>query len=269
MDYIGARFYDISYHIVFVVHSVLLKFNRKFWLLHLAIPLVIGFLLAFVYPYTSLDARLIQPYYDAYALAFPLKQDRFLEQVMHQGLKDLVILVSLIALGLWVYSLKVGASMKLHQNKSHWSQTYQQQYLWIFVAMIISTAAISILKHLSIHDCPWNLLDYGGTQPLIPLFGSLPVGIKPGHCFPGGHASAGFALMALYFAFRDTLPKYANIGLIVGLLLGFVMGWGQMMRGAHFMSHNLWTAWIVWMILLTLYLVWPPQSPSQRDVRKP
>ncbi|MFM2440885.1 MAG: hypothetical protein RLZZ349_612 [Pseudomonadota bacterium] len=260
VDYTGPGFYRISYHIVFVVDVVLLKFNRTFWLLHLVLPLVLGLLLAFVYPHTDLDTSLIQPFYDAHALVFPLKQDGFLENVMHQGLKDLVIVVTLMALGLWMYGLKIGASMKRHQTKSHWSYTYQQQFLWLFVAMAISTAAISILKHLSIHDCPWNLLDYGGTQPLIPLFGSLPAGIKPGHCFPGGHASAGFALMALYFAFRDTLPKYANIGLVVGLLLGFAMGWGQMMRGAHFMSHNLWTAWLVWMILLTLYLIWQPKA---------
>ena len=260
VDYTGPGFYRISYHIVFVVDVVLLKFNRTFWLLHLVLPLVLGLLLAFVYPHTDLDTSLIQPFYDAHALVFPLKQDGFLENVMHQGLKDLVIVVTLMALGLWMYGLKIGASMKRHQTKSHWSYTYQQQFLWLFVAMAISTAAISILKHLSIHDCPWNLLDYGGTQPLIPLFRSLPAGIKPGHCFPGGHASAGFALMALYFAFRDTLPKYANIGLVVGLFLGFAMGWGQMMRGAHFMSHNLWTAWLVWMILLTLYLIWQPKA---------
>ncbi|MSP87044.1 MAG: hypothetical protein EXR42_06595 [Methylotenera sp.] len=66
--------------------------------------------------------------------------------------------------------------------------------------------------------------------------------------------------MAWYFAFRDTRPKIASVGLILGLVLGFVMGWAQMMRGAHFMSHNLWTAWLVWMILLAQYLVWPPKA---------
>ncbi|MSQ00136.1 MAG: phosphatase PAP2 family protein [Methylotenera sp.] len=216
--------------------------------------------MAFIYPDTGLDASLIQPFYDVHALAFPLKKDSFLENVMHQGLRDLMIVVSLMALGLWLYGLKLWRSTRLQQSKSHWSQGYHHQFLWVFVAMVISTSAISILKHLSIHDCPWSLLVYGGSQPLIPLFASLPVGIKPGHCFPGGHASGGFALMAWYFAFRDTRPKIASVGLILGLVLGFVMGWAQMMRGAHFMSHNLWTAWLVWMILLAQYLVWPPKA---------
>lgn len=34
--------------------------------------------------------------------------------------------------------------------------------------------------------------------------------------------------------------------LIGGLALGTVMGAVQMMRGAHFLSHNLWTLWVVW-----------------------
>jgi membrane-associated PAP2 superfamily phosphatase len=55
------------------------------------------------------------------------------------------------------------------------------------------------------------------------------------------------------------LPKLAKVGLILGLILGFAMGWGQMMRGAHFMSHNLWTAWVVWVLLLAQYLLWSPK----------
>ena len=268
MGLIGAGFDGIPSRLVFVVDVVRRKFNLRFWLLHFFMPLALGMLMAFVYPYTGLDALLIAPYYDGHALAFPLKQDGFLGNVMHQGLKDLVIAFSLIVLGLYLYGVKLGLAIERHQIKKHWCRTYQQPLLWIFLAMVISTATISILKHLSIHDCPWNLLEYGGTQPLVALFASLPAGVKPGHCFPGGHASAGFALMAIYFAFRDSAPKYANIGLMLGLLLGFAMGWAQMMRGAHFMSHNLWTAWLVWMTLLVQYLIWQPKSLAQHDVRK-
>ncbi|MEO7344866.1 MAG: phosphatase PAP2 family protein, partial [Methylotenera sp.] len=129
--------------------------------------------------------------------------------------------------------------------------------------MLISTTTISILKHFSNHACPWDLSIYGGNQPLFALFEALPFGAAPGHCFPGGHAAGGFSLMAFYFGFRDTEAKianigFANIGLVIGLILGFAMGWAQVMRGAHFMSHNLWTAWIIWMLLLAQYLIWKP-----------
>jgi membrane-associated PAP2 superfamily phosphatase len=41
--------------------------------------------------------------------------------------------------------------------------------------------------------------------------------------------------------------------LVLALVLGFSMGWAQMMRGEHFLSHNLWTAWLVWAVLFVLF----------------
>lgn len=235
------------------------SYQPQFWLLHLVLPIILALLLVLLYPRTDLDALLINAFYNTHTLVFPLKNDWFLENIMHQGLKCLMVAISLMMLGLWTLGLRTWFSGDL-TNKFTWVQTYHQPFIWIFVAMVVSTTTISILKHLSEHACPWDLVLYGGTQPLIPLFGSLPTGANPGHCFPGGHASGGFALMAFYFSFRDCLPKLAKIGLILGLVFGFAMGWAQMMRGAHFMSHNLWTAWVVWMILLTQYLIWPPKA---------
>ena len=180
---------------------------------------------------------------------------------MHEGLKYLMVVVSLIVLGLWALSLTVSVKLlsSFHQ-KFAWIRQFHRQWIWIFVAMLISTTTISVLKHLSNHACPWDLLLYGGTQPYIPLFGPLPIGATAGHCFPGGHASGGFALLAFYFGFRETEPRLAKVGLLAGIIFGFAMGWAQMMRGAHFLSHNLWTMWIVWMILLVQYLLWAPKK---------
>lgn len=234
-------------------------------MLHLVLPLLAALFLVLIYPRTGLDAVLINPFYDTETLGFSLRDNWFLETIMHQYLKNLMVAISLIVLALWVLGLKIWTSGTTHFNyafnpKRTWIQAYHRQFLWVFVAMLITTAAISILKHLSNHACPWSLLLYGGTQPLIPLFGRLPPGAVPGHCFPGGHASGGFALLAFYFAFRDSEPKFARAGLLAGMVFGFAMSWGQMMRGAHFMSHNLWTVWIVWMILLVQYLVWTPKK---------
>lgn len=232
------------------------------------LPLLCAILMAFLYPHTGLDARLIQPFYDTQALVFPLKDDGFLESVMHQGLKNLVTIISLIVLGLWLFGLKIWAARGSSWNKTAWIHTYHRQFLWVFVAMVLATGTISVFKHFSIHACPWSLSIYGGTQPLIPLFGRLPAGAVAGHCFPGGHASGGFALMAFYFGFRDTLPRFAKIGLAIGLVIGLAMGYAQMMRGAHFMSHNLWTAYIVWMVLLAQYLIWQPMRIDVRGLAK-
>ncbi len=128
----------------------------------------------------------------------------------------------------------------------------QKQFIWAFVGMLVSTSVVSFLKSVSMHGCPSDLTLYGGELPLLALFEHLPAGVAAGHCFPGGHASGGFALMAFYFAFREQKPKFAVVMLALALVLGFSMGWGQMMRGEHFLSHNLWTAWLVWAVLFVL-----------------
>lgn len=251
-------------------------YPTQFWYLHLVLPVLMALLLAFVYPASGVDAWLTAMFYDAHHLTFPLRSDWFLERIMHQGLKDLMVLISLVTLALWLLGLRVFISaanylrlslgFKLESHpKANWLIIYHRQFLWVFIAMLISTSAISILKHSSEHACPWDLLLYGGSKALIPLFGQLPLGVAAGHCFPGGHASGGFALMAFYFAFRDTVPKLAKAGLVVAIFFGSAMGWAQMMRGAHFMSHSLWTAWIVWMILLGVYLLWSPQSAARHS----
>jgi hypothetical protein len=39
-------------------------------------------------------------------------------------------------------------------------------------------------------------------------------------------------------------PRIARAWLLSALIAGFVLGGAQQLRGAHFMSHTLWTAWI-------------------------
>jgi membrane-associated PAP2 superfamily phosphatase len=215
--------------------------TSTFWSLHLGLPLLLAAFMLWLYPATSLDASLIAPYFDSATHSFPLSHRWFFENVMHTGLKDCMIVVALGVLLAWLAGFKFKAF-----------KPQQQQYLWTFVGMVLATSVVSFLKHHSIHGCPSSLSLYGGTLPYLKLFASLPAGVEMGKCFPGGHASGGFALMAFYFAFRDSKPKFAYWMLAVGLLLGFAMGWAQMMRGAHFLSHNVWTALVVWAVLLAL-----------------
>lgn len=86
---------------------------------------------------------------------------------------------------------------------------------------------------------PLDTLPYGGEHPHRGLLMQLWLYGRPagGHSFPAGHASGGFALMALYYL---PLTRRWRSRL---LLLGFAFGWGmglyQMARGEHFLSHTL------------------------------
>ena len=210
-----------------------------------------AFFLLFIYPKTGLDQTLIAPYYDAATNSFPLKHQVFLEQFMHTGLKYCMVFVA-------ISSLLAGLRGNIHaaSRASFFARIkllFKNPYFMAFIGMLVSTSVVSFLKSISMHGCPKDLIQYGGELPLFALFEHLPAGVAAGHCFPGGHASGGFALMAFYFAFRDHKPKFAKVMLALALLFGFSMGWAQMMRGEHFLSHNLWTAWLVWAVLFVLF----------------
>ena len=133
----------------------------------------------------------------------------------------------------------------------------------------LSTAVVTPLKVLTGMHCPWSLSEFGGSETFVPLLGTRAPTDKPGRCWPGGHASAGFSLLALFFALRDRRPRAARVALVVALGLGSVFSLGRMMQGAHFFSHNLWTLLIDWTLCLLVYR-WmlyraPRAVPRQAD----
>ena len=184
----------------------------------------------------SLDLALIDPWVSKSG-QFLLRDNWYLAELNHRYVKDLLILVYVSFLVVWL------ASFKFEKIKSlRWT------YGYFFAMVILSTSIIGLLKSQSAHACPWNT-----TIPTAQGF-FWDFSTTKGHCFPGGHASTGFALMAGYFVFRQSNQKRAYFFLFSGLILGFAMGWAQMMRGAHFLSHNLWTAWIIWLVNVIFYL---------------
>jgi membrane-associated PAP2 superfamily phosphatase len=86
-------------------------------------------------------------------------------------------------------------------------------------------------------------------------------------CFPAGHASGGYAWLALYFFLLAVKPQWRGWGLAVGLGAGLVFGISQQLRGAHFISHDLAAIAICWTCAVVLHRVfWRPESlPSQRS----
>ena len=107
-------------------------------------------------------------------------------------------------------------------------------------------ALTTLVKRMSATSCPWDLLAFGGAVPYVSHW-ALGLGDGgPGHCFPAGHASAAFGFVGAWFVLRRTQPRLARWWLPMALVVGFVLGVAQQMRGAHFMSHTFWTAFICW-----------------------
>lgn len=139
---------------------------------------------------------------------------------------------------------------------------------YLALSMLLSTLAVSWIKSWSNMDCPWDIDGLGGVRPYLTLFELRSTSLPRASCFPAGHASGGYAWMALYFFFAMTRPQWRLRGLAVGLAAGLLFGIGQQLRGAHFLSHDLWTAAICWFVALGLYAVFVSREERRERARR-
>jgi membrane-associated PAP2 superfamily phosphatase len=178
---------------------------------------------------------------------FPWRDQWLLTGVLHDGARRLAWLVALVlCLAVW---WPVGAFERLTTS----------QRLQLAVTVLLAPLAVSLLKSGSQTSCPWDLSTFGGFAAYTSHWSLQPDG-GGGHCFPAGHASSGFALMGGYFAVRATSLPAARRWLAAGAGSGMVLGLGQQWRGAHFMSHTLWSALVCWCVAWAIDAAWPRAS---------
>lgn len=164
---------------------------------------------------------------------FPAREHWLLTYVLHDGGRRVAwILVICLCVGTrWpvgpLHRLSMGARVQLASTT------------------LAAFLAVAVLKRFSLTSCPWDLDAFGGWVRYASHW-SVGSDGGPGHCFPAGHASAGFAFMGGYFAFKEASPRLARTWLLGAMLAGTVLGLAQQLRGAHFMSHTLWTAFACW-----------------------
>lgn len=166
---------------------------------------------------------------------FAWREHWLLTAVMHSGMRYLAWGLALaLCLGVW---WPVGPLRALPMSRR----------LQLAVGVLLATAVVSLLKATNPASCPWDLAAFGGVARPVSHWAwwSAPAGAA-GHCFPAGHASAGFAFVSGFFAFRGHAPALARRWLLVALGAGLLLGLAQQWRGAHFMSHTLWSGWACW-----------------------
>ncbi|MDK6077831.1 phosphatase PAP2 family protein [Massilia varians] len=134
----------------------------------------------------------------------------------------------------------------------------------IACSAVLVPLATSLLKQASSAHCPWDLARYGGNEPYVRLFEALPAGILPGHCMPAGHASSALWLVSLVVLWLPGPGRGAWRAACLALAPGLVLGWMQQMRGAHFLTHTLWSAWIACAIVLALVMLLQPSGGTVR-----
>lgn len=229
--------------------------DARFWQWQVIGLISYGLLLWVVFRLWPLDEWLISPYVGTLSQPFPLKETWLLTTIAHDGLKRLVIIFVVCLLVL------IGLGQKYPSLNA-----YRSTMWFVIAAMAASSGLVGILKAFSHHSCPWHLTMYGGVGGIeYPLLGVIPIDAGVGKCFPGGHAAGGFALLALYFAAKAYGLRQAWRYALIGLGMGMLMGYAQMMRGAHFMSHNLWTLWWTWLVQLIIFALWQWRFATQRS----
>lgn len=237
--------------------------SRTFWFWHALFPLALFAALLLWFEPSDLDLVLSDPFYRAGAGGWVYRESWWAKALLHRGGKLLIVAIATGLLGVLIGSFATSLL-----------RPWRRAALYLLLTIGLGTGGIALAKVAINRHCPWDYQRYGGTVPYTPLFAPAPAAGKVGHCFPAGHASGGFSLLGSYFVYHRRCRRRAGAALVGGLLLGSLFGFGQLARGAHFVSHNIWTAAFCWLVALLLYVfafrgrLWSePAAPGADPVR--
>ncbi len=198
--------------------------------------------------YTDWDVILQEHFFDRANnrwLIYPALHKK-LSFIFYSGLKNVLIATAVFCLIRLLLSIK-------RKNL----RTNNQPYLIMLLSIIFVPLIVASAKYFTNVYCPYQLNIYNGLYPFVRILEDYPADFiqpKPGRCFPAGHATAGFAFMALYYCFNDR--KKRLLGLSLGLILGWTAATYQMYRGQHFLSHSVFSMISAFMVIMIInYLV--------------
>ena len=86
---------------------------------------------------------------------------------------------------------------------------------------------------------------------------------------PAGHASSALWLLALAVYWLPDRPRAARLAAVASIVFGVVVGVMQQLRGAHFLTHTLWSIWIASAIVLATIVVMQATSGTSGVKRAP
>ena len=203
---------------------------------------------------TDLDLALADAVFDAASGVFPWRHAWLAETFSHVILKWLLMLLALGFIG--------RALADLAWPRAAMSEQTRLRLRIVALSALLVPLAIGVLKQFSTSHCPWDLLRYGGDQPYVRLFAALSAGAVAGQCLPAGHASSALWLLSLAVYWLPARPRMASAAATLALAFGAAVGYLQQLRGAHFMTHTLWSMWIASAIVLFLVAALPCARPA-------
>jgi membrane-associated PAP2 superfamily phosphatase len=208
-----------------------------------------------------LDLAVTRWFFDDFRRVFPLTDQWLLKTLLHDAARTTSAVAALALLGLTAASWITTRPRRVHAQR--------QTLLLVSIACFLSAAVVGTLKHFSDHACPWDLELFGGTALYQPLFGRAVAAQSAQGCLPAAHPLAGYAWLSVGFALLPHASNRARRAWAFAFALGLLFGAVQIARGAHFLSHVLWSAWIVWGVDVMLLVVLARLPALARDGRRP
>lgn len=210
---------------------------------------------------TDIDLALADSMYDAGAHAFPWRHAWLTDTFSHSLLKAILTLAAA-----WFIAAAAWDSWRPRADRDALDRLRLRV---VGLSALLVPLVISMLKQVSVAHCPWDLARYGGYAPYVRLFDTLPSGVHAGHCLPAGHASSALWLVSLCVYWLPRRPQGARRVALAALLLGGTVGWLQQLRGAHFLTHTLWSIWLACAVVLVvtvgLQLPWRRQAARRGE----
>ena len=180
--------------------------------------------------------------------------------IFYKGLKAIVWVIGLTALTL---------SILPEQTRKKIIRVHLRRVDLIVLVTTLAAAPLLVATSKAVTNVftPAQIRRYGGDAPYVRPLESYPQHDKPhkrGRAFPAGHASGGFALMAL--AGLASTRRMRTIGVLTGLGFGLSMGFYQIANGNHYLSHTVYTGLICWIVFLLARRAWGA-TRSDRAIR--
>jgi membrane-associated PAP2 superfamily phosphatase len=218
-------------------------FANPFWKSHLLRPMLAFFSLIIVFEISSIDIWIADALYHVSGNTWLFRNSWITEQLVYKNGWIFIGILAILLVALIFSSFWIG---RMRQ--------YRRGLLYVLTSVVVSGVLINFLKEVTHVECPWDLLRYGGEYEYIRNF-DWQFGYTPhGTCFPSGHAGAAWAWFGLYYFTHEYAKPWRFPSVLGVLVLGTIFGFSQELRGAHFLSHDIWTLGLCWLIASLLYM---------------
>jgi membrane-associated PAP2 superfamily phosphatase len=229
--------------------------GQSLWLLTTAA------LMLAVFGATDVDRAMASAFYDTAQREFPLTDVWILKGVLHDAARDASTLgwLAVLAASCMAFWSKRPSLLRLHRH----------ELAFVAAALLAAASAVGALKHFSTHACPWDVTEFGGLAAYRPLFEAATEAMSVPGCMPAAHPLVGYAWLCVGLALYPASRAGARTAWLAAGTLGTVFGFVQMARGAHFLSHVLWSAWVTWALELALLAAWAAATSPREPCTSP